>query len=138
MTGNTGVTVLLSNAESAASLVADLAMRGHPTVWYTSLEELVRKQPLSSIAVLVFHFSPLPKGVMLPVIARLAIEYPSMQKAVVMEERPSIPLAEYLTACGADLIWAKPKATDLDRLASVVERMRERTRWVAHQGGELS
>lgn len=100
--------------------------------WYTSLEELVREQPLSSVAVLVFFFSPLPKGVMLPIIARMALEYPSMQKVVVMEDRPSLPLAEYLTACGADLIWAKPRENDPEQLASVLDRMHERIQWVAH------
>ncbi len=124
-------TVLLADSERAAALAAKLSPPDRDVVWYTSLEELVRKQPLSSISVLVVHSEHQPKGVMLAALGRMSIEYPGMQKVAVIEGTPPLPIAEYLTACGVALFLTQPVEERLDQLISIVDRMRERRRWIA-------
>lgn len=131
MADRAGVTALLSDSDAAASLVAGLEIRHRPVVWFTNLKDLVEEQPLSSISVLMFHFRRPPKGILLQVIARMALEYPGMQMVAIAESQLPLPMIEHLTACGVDLIWAESKeARDLDHVASVVDRMRERTQWI--------
>lgn len=130
-TRNPGSTVLLSNAEGAPGLARRLAARTGPAAWYPSLNELVRRQPLSTISVLVLHFRPLPKGVLLATLGRMNLEYPAMQKVAVLDGPPPLPIAEYLTACGVSLLCADATDDGTDRLASVVHGLHERTRWIA-------
>jgi len=131
ITWNEGSTVLLSDAEGASGLAARLAARTGPAAWYSSVAEMVQRQPLSSIAVLVLLFRPLPKGILLATLGRMSLEYPAMQKVVVLEGPPPLPIAEYLTACGVRLMWDGATEDGTDRLASVVNRLHERTRWIA-------
>lgn len=128
---DTGSTVLLSDSDRAPSLAARLAPSHRPFAWYASIEDLVQEQSLASVAVLVLHFHPAPKGILLAILGRMNVEYPSMQKVAVAEGPLPLPIAEYLTACGVDLLWKEPKdEEDLDRLAQVMNRMHERTRWL--------
>lgn len=128
MTGDTDTTVLLSDAEAAPILTAGLGAADEGVAWYASMDELVRERSLSSIGVLVLHFRPLPKGVVLVALGRMNVEYPGMQKVAVLESPLPLPLAEFLTACGVDLYW--PKENGVEGLGAVVDRMRERTQWV--------
>jgi hypothetical protein len=131
MAHETESTVLLSDPEAGPDLAAELAPADHEIAWFTSMEELVRARPLSSIAVLVLHCRPLPKGVLLAALGRMNLEYPGMQKVAVMDGPPPLPIAEYLTACGVDLIWAQKGAEGVGDLGALLERMYERTRWLA-------
>lgn len=130
-TRNEGSTVLLSDAEGAPGLAARLAASTGPAAWYSSLNEMVRRQPLSTISVLILHFRPLPKGILLATLGRMNLEYPAMQKVAVLDGEPPLPIAEYLTACGVSLFCDGATEDGTDRLASVVNRLHERTRWIA-------
>jgi len=46
---------------------------------------------------------------------------------------PPLPIVEYLTACGVDLMWADAEGVGgaTRELASTVRRLHERTRWIA-------
>ena len=131
ITWNEGSTVLLSDAEGAQGLAARLAAGTEPATWYSSVAEMVQRQSLSSISVLVLRCRPLPKGILLVTLGRMSLEYPAMQKVAVLDGPPPLPIAEYLTACGVRLIWDGSTEEGTDRLASVVNRLHERTRWIA-------
>ncbi len=119
--------VLLSDSAAAPTLAARLA----PARWYASVEELVRKQPLSSVSVLVVESPRQPRGTLLVMLGRINIEYPGMQKVAVMDGAPPLPIAEYLTACGVDLVWTGTGEERIEQLAAVVNRMHERTSWLS-------
>ena len=126
-----GLTVLLTDFGVAATLAGRLVPLCRPIVAYAGLEELLRGQTLASISVLVFHFHPAPKGVLLSVIARIALEFPDIQMIAVIEGSLALPVVEYLTACGVHLIWAESREEDIEKLVSVVDQVHERARWVA-------
>jgi hypothetical protein len=98
--------------------------------WYATLEELVKEQPLSSIAVLVADSRKMLMGTLLVTLGRLNVEYPRMQKVALMEGPPPLPVAGFLTACGVDLVWEGSGEEKTERLTSIVEQMHERTPWV--------
>ncbi len=126
-----GSTVLLSDAGGYGALAGRLSGSGHAVVWYSSLEELLREHPLSTIAVLVVHGKAAPKGVLLATLGRMNLEYPRMQKVAVMEGPLPLPIAEYLTACGVELVWSESREEALTRLTTVLERVHERAGWLA-------
>ncbi len=126
-----GSTVLLSDAGGFGALASRLAASGHAVVWYSSLEELLREHALSTIAVLVVHGQPVPKGVLLATLGRMNLEYPRMQKVAVMEGPLPLPVAEYLTACGVELVWSESQAEAMEQLVGVLERVHERVGWIA-------
>lgn len=128
---NEGSTVLLSDAEDAPRLAALLAETARPAACYASVGEMVEKQPLSSIAVLVLHWATAPKGTLLATLGRMNVEYPGIQKVAVVDEPPPLPIAEYLTSCGVSLLWNGHSEEGARRLASVVHQLHERTRWIA-------
>jgi len=126
-----GSTVLLSDAEDAADLAAGLAQGSQPTDFYRSVADLVHDRGLSSISVLVMRFRPLPKGTLLANLAKMNLEFPWMQKLMVLDGPLPLPIVEYLTACGVDLIqYPVDDEESADRLASVVDRLQERTQWL--------
>jgi hypothetical protein len=92
---------------------------------------MVQRQPLSTISVLVLHFRPLPKGIVLATLGRMTLEYPAMQKVAVLDGPPPLPIAEYLTACGVKLLWDGATEEGADLLASVVNTLHERKQWIA-------
>lgn len=126
-----GSTVLLSDSRDAPWLARQLAAPGGPVACYANLEELLRAQPMSSIDVLVVWFRPLPRGVLLAMLGRMTVDYPGMQKVAVLEGPLPLPVVEYLTGCGIDLVCTASREETLDRLRSVVHRMRERRGWIA-------
>lgn len=126
-----GSTVLLSNADDAADVAAGLAHRSHPTAYYSSVADLVQDRRLSSVSVLVLRFRPLPKGALIANLAKINLEFPWMQKLMVLDGPLPRPIVEYLTACGVDLIECELDDEECaDRLASVVDRLEERTQWL--------
>lgn len=126
-----GSTVLLSDAEDAKALAADLALRSLPATCYPTVADLLQDEQLSSVAVLVMRFPPLPKGVLLANLGKLNVEYPWMQKLMVVNGTLPLLIAEYLTACGVDLILCDRKAAeDVDHLATIVNRLQERSQWL--------
>ena len=129
-TGKATQTVLLSEAEMAPELVARLTPETGPATWYPNVAELVRRQPLSSVSLLVLDFHGGPKGVQLATLGRMKVEYPGMQKVAVLHEELPLPVVEYLASCGVDLIW-NGNESGLERLASAVHRSRERIPWIA-------
>jgi hypothetical protein len=129
-TRHEGSTVLLSDPEGAASLAEQVSRGAGKAACYSSVAELVRARPLSTISVLVLNFRPHPKGILLATLGRMNVEYPGMQKVAVLDEPLPLPIAEYLTSCGVDLLWNGSPDTG-DRLASTVDRLMERTQWIA-------
>ena len=125
-----GSTVLLSDAAAAPSLAADLAATSGPAACYSSVTELVKKHPLSSIAILVLYFQALPKGMLLAILGRMSVEYPAMQKVALLDEQPPLPIAGYLTACGVNLLWNAATPEGKQRLASVINNLHEGTPWI--------
>jgi hypothetical protein len=122
-------TVLLSDSATAPSLAARLA----PATWYSRVEDLVRAQPLSSVGVLVVDSPRQPLGMLLVMFGRMNVEYPAMQKVAVMDGPPPLPVAEYLTSCGVDLVWTGSGEERIEQLAAVVNRMQKRSAWLTAQ-----
>lgn len=119
--------VLLSDTAAASTLAARLG----PATCYSRVEDLVREQPLSSVGVLVVDSAQQPLGTLLVMFGRMNVEFPMMQKVALMDGPPPLPIAEYLTACGVDLVWTGSGDERIEQLAAVVSRMHERTSWLA-------
>lgn len=126
-------TVVLSDRETAPPLADRLSPSGGPAAWYPSVEELMSDRSLASVGVLVLHCRPLPKGVVLAHLGRMNLEFPGLQVVALLERVPPLPVAEYLTACGVELVWNGAKGGSLDRLAAAVGRMHERSPWITSQ-----
>jgi hypothetical protein len=130
-TRHEGSTVVVSDPkEAAAALTASMPRGRGEAECYASVAELVKERPLDSISVLVLNFRPHPKGILLATLGRMSVEYPGMQKVAVLDRPLPLPIAEYLTSCGVDLLWDGSPDTG-DRLASTVARLTERTQWIA-------
>lgn len=131
MTRHDGSTVLLSDTDEVVKLASLLARRSLPACCYPSVSELVRDRRLSSISVLVLLFRPFPTGVILATLGRMSLECPRMQKVVVLDAPPPLPIAQYLTACDVDLVpRVSSDEKSADRLATVVQRLQERAAWL--------
>lgn len=128
---NEGSTVLLSEANDAPQLVAELAARSGPAAWYANVGEMLTERPFSSVSVLVLHGHALPKGTLLATLGRMHVEYPEIQTVAVLDEEPPLPIAEYLASCGVSLLWNGNSEEGATRLASVVNHLHEKTRWIA-------
>jgi len=131
--GPDGSTVLLSDESDGPELMAELCARVGAAEFYRNVGELLERRPLSSISVLIVVSRPLPKGVLLATLGRMNLEYPAIQKVVLVEGLPPLPIAEYLTACGVAVIQCDPGETPgvAERLAPVIRRLDERTQWIA-------
>ena len=128
---NEGSTVLLSEAEDASRLVAELSARTGPASWYANVGEMLTERPFSSVSVLVLHGHTSPKGALLATLGRMHVEHPEIQKVAVLDEEPPLPIAEYLASCGVSLLWNGNSEEGANRLASVVNQLHEKTRWIA-------
>ena len=117
--------VMLSDSPERMMVAANLARRSCRVACYTSLEQLFAAHPPASIPVLIFHLYQRPKGSLLVVIGRLAVEHPEIQKVAVTEAPLPLEVAGYLTACDVDLVPMAPDGQDA-QLASLVSRMYER------------
>ena len=131
MTEQAGSVVLLSAADARASLAERLQRPGRRVACYDSLAELFRGEPVSTIEVLVVQCRDVPNGVLLATLGRLAVEHPGIAKVAVLQGEPPLPMASYLTACGVDLVWPDSVEAGTDRLATLVERIHEGTKWIA-------
>ena len=128
---NEGSTVLLSEAKDAPQLVAELTARSGPATWYANVGEMLNERPFSSVSVLVLHGPTIPKGTLLATLGRMHVEYPEIQTVAVLDEEPPLPIAEYLASCGVSLLWNGNSEEGANRLASVVNQLHEKTRWIA-------
>jgi hypothetical protein len=100
-------------------------LRSYPTV-----ERLVAEQPLGGLRVLVIWTRGVPKGRLLPLLAWLNLEHPSVQKIAMLEVPPPLVVAEYLTFCGVEVIWTGTVEDRVEQLNLLVNRSEERTRWL--------
>jgi hypothetical protein len=131
--GTDGSTVLLSDERDGPALTAELSARVGAAEFYRNVGELLERRPLSSISVLIVVYRPVPKGVLLATLGRMNLEYPAIQKVVLVEGRLPLPIAEYLTACGVAVVHCDSGETPgvADRLAPVIRQLDERTQWIA-------
>jgi hypothetical protein len=118
--------VVLSDSTEGTSVGATLSQRSWRVNSYTSLEQLLSEHAPGSIPVLILHLHSRPKGSLLVVIGRLAVEHPGMQKVALTEVPLPLEVAGFLTACDVDLVSIKPGGHDASQLASIVSRMHER------------
>jgi hypothetical protein len=131
--GTDGSTVLLSDERYGPALAAELCARGGAAEFYRSVAELLERRSLSSVSVLIVASRPLPKGVLLATLGRMNVEYPAIQKVVLVEGPLPLPIAEYLTECGVLVVESDGSETvgAAERLAPVIRRLDERTHWIA-------
>jgi hypothetical protein len=131
--GTDGSTVLLSDEKDGPALVAELCARGGAAEFYANVAELLSRRALSSVSVLIVVSRPLPKGILLATLGRMNLEYPAIQKVVLVEGPLPLPIAEYLTACGVAVVQSDAGETvgAAERLAPVIRRLDERTQWIA-------
>ena len=124
-------TVVVSRGQEPPPLAERLHALSEPVAWFGSVEDLLRTRRLSSIRVLVVYCRLLPLGTLFTALGRMSLEYPGIQKVAVVEAPLPLPIARYLAALGAELVWAEPPDGSVDRIASVVHRMHERSGWLA-------
>lgn len=118
--------VMLSDSRALPSVAKDLARRDVRVDCYTRLEDLFGEIDPGAIPVLVFHTQERPKGRVLEVIGRLAIEHPRVQMVAVSESPLSMEVAEYLAGRGVDVMEVESGVVDIDDLTRAVLRMQER------------
>ncbi len=128
---NQAQTVLLSDTEETLLLARLASAEERKVPMYRTLEELVKARPLSTIDVLVVDYRPMPKGTLLATLGRLNLEYPRMQKVAVLEGPLPLPVAEYLTSCGVEIVATESKEGAMNQLSAVMDRIHERTGWIA-------
>ncbi|NJD10532.1 MAG: hypothetical protein FIB01_08890 [Gemmatimonadetes bacterium] len=97
---------------------------------YPSVEELVQEQSLGGLRVLVIWTPGVPKGRLLPLLARLNLEQPWVQKIAMLEVPPPLVVAEYLTYCGVEVIWTGSVEERVEQLNVLMNRSDERTQWL--------
>ncbi len=131
MTEEAGSVVVLSAAEARPSLAERLTKPGRRVACYGSMDELLRDEAVTAMEALVVQCRDVPNGVLLAALGRLAVEHPGLPKVAVLESAPPLPVASYLTACGVDLVWPESVEAGTDRLATLVERIHEGTKWIA-------
>ena len=122
---------MISDSEMMRRLAGSLRPSDRSLECHATLEELFRAGPLSTITILVVVSCDPPTGMQLLTLGRMALEYPAMQKVVVMDAAPPLPIAEYLTSCGVDLVWSETGRDTIKRLAAVVDEMSVRSAWIA-------
>ena len=98
---------------------------------YPSVDELVQEQQsLGGLQVLVIWTQGVPKGRLLPLLARLNLERPWVQKIALLEVPPPLVVAEYLTYCGVEVIWTGSVEERVEQLNVLMNRNEERRRWL--------
>ena len=123
---NERTAVMLSDAGLEPRLARDLARHDVRVDCYTRLEDLFGERDPGAIRVLIFHLRERPRGRVLEVIGRLAIEYPRVQMVAVSESPLSIEMAEFLAGRGVEVMEADPVVGGIDELRDVVAKMHER------------
>jgi hypothetical protein len=123
---NERTAVVLSETGLDPRVARDFAGEHVRVDCYTRLEDLFGERDPGAIPVLVFHVRERPKGRVLEVIGRLAIEHPRVQMVVVTGSSLSLEMAEFLAGRGVDVVEAEPGVEGMDELREVLERMHER------------
>jgi len=118
--------VMLSDSTVGNSVAMTLSRPSCRVSCYTNLEDLLDEHPPGSIPVLIFHLRSRPKGNLLVVIGRLAVEHPAVQKVAVTAVPLPLEVAGYLAACDVDLVPMAQDGEDAIQLESIVSRMHER------------
>ncbi len=131
MSQEAGSLVVLSESGAVSSLAERLMRAGGRVACYGSMAELLRDEPIPAMQALVVHCREAPNGVLLAGLGRLAVEHPGLPKVAVLEGAPPLAVASYLTACGVELVWPDSVEAGTDRLATLVERIHEGTKWIA-------
>lgn len=121
---------VVTDAELPPSLKERMVPRAGRLLAYPTVEELVEGGDLQGMRVLVIWTQAVPKGRLLPVLARLNLERPWVQKIAMLEAQPPLVMAEYLTHCGVEVIWTGSEEERIERVKVLVNRSEERTRWL--------
>jgi hypothetical protein len=122
-------TVLIS--EDADPVLEDcLSKCRAPVRRYETMEELLGSEALDGVDVLILRTRSQPRGVLLAWLAKIALDHPGMQKVVLMEGVPSLPLAKHLTACGFRIIH-DDGGKESRSLPGLVDQMTDRSGWMA-------
>jgi len=123
---NERVAIVLSDTGAQDPVAEDLARHDVRVACYTRSEDLFGENDPGAIPVLIFHMRERPKGRVLELIGRLAIEHPRVQMMAVSELPLSIEIAEYLAGRGVALLEIQPGLVEAGELTDVVRRMHER------------
>jgi hypothetical protein len=125
-----GFVGLVGDTRLPPSLEARVSPRARRLLSYPSVEELIREQPLRELRVLVIWTQDVPKGRLLPILARLNLERPWIQKIALLQSPPPLVVAEYLAYCGVEVIWTGSVEERMEQLMVLINRSEERTRWL--------
>jgi len=125
-----GFVALVTDTRLAPTLAARMASPATRLLSYPSVEQLVDEQPLGGLRVLVIWTKGVPRGRVLPMLARLNLELPWVQKIALLQTPPPLVLAEYLTACGVEVIWSGSVEERLEQVQVLMNRNDERARWL--------
>ena len=125
-----GYVALVTDAHLPPSVAARMAPRAARLLSYPSVEALVREQSLGGLRVLVIWTQGVPKGRLLPLLARLNLEQPWVQKIAMLDVPPPLIVAEYLAYCGVELIWTGSVDERVEHLNVLMNRNDERMRWL--------
>jgi hypothetical protein len=125
-----GFVALVGDAQLPPSAAARVTPPTARLLSYPSVEELVRERSLRGLQVLVIWTHGLPRGRLLPLLARLNLERPWVQKIALLELPPPLVVAEYLAQCGVEMIWAGSEEERVEQLETLINRSEERRRWL--------
>lgn len=127
-----GFVALVADAQLPPAVAARVAQpRAARLRAYPSVEELVQEQQWQGrLRVLVIWTQGVPKGRLLPLLARLNLEQPWVQKIAMLEVPPPLVVAEYLTSCGVEVIWTGSVEERVEQLNVLMNRNEERRRWL--------
>lgn len=123
---NERTAVMLSDAGVEPRVARDLAGMDVRVDCYTRLEDLFGERDPGAIPVLIFHLRERPRGRVLEVIGRLAIEHPRVQMVVVAGNPLPLEMAEFLAGRGVDVVESESGVEGVDELRELVARMHER------------
>lgn len=125
-----GFVALVADAQLPPALEARMRPRAARLLSYPSVEDLLQEQTLGRLRVLVIWTQGVPHGRLLPMLAKLNLERPWVQKIAMLEVPPPLVVAEYLTYCGVEVIWTGSMEERVEQLNELVNRGEERTRWL--------
>lgn len=131
MTATDGSAVIIQEGDGDAPLAGWVGRKALPAATFPTVADLFRGRAPHDISVLVLLCGNHLKGTDLVHLARLNLEFPWVQKLLILQEPLPLPVREYLAACGVDLMEGALRSTqDLARLALTVDRLKERSQWL--------
>ena len=125
-----GLVALVADEHVPPSLRDRMVPRAARLISYPGVDELVKEECLGRLRVLVIWTEGVPRGRLLPLLARLNLERPWVQKIALLDGPPPLVVAEYLTYCGVEVIWTGTIEERLEQVNELVNRSKERTRWL--------